>query len=119
VAVALAEAGADIGLCDIDADGLAETEKNVRALGRRVLAMETEVCDATVVARFHEAAGRSSSGSISSQPGGGVKQRDFLTSTEEEDAADIRRNFGYVIQPVRPALPPMRRGGSIINLTTI
>jgi NAD(P)-dependent dehydrogenase (short-subunit alcohol dehydrogenase family) len=118
--MALAENGVDIAFCDKDAEALRETEAEARALGRKVLAMEADVLDARAVARFHEAAARQFERiDILVNLAGGTKQRDFLKSTPEEDAADIRRNFGYVIQSIRAAVPRMRPGGSIINFTTI
>lgn len=120
VTLALAEAGVDIAFCDKDAAALAETEADVKAMGRKVLAMEADVLDAAAVARFHDAAaeffGRFE---ILVNLAGGTRQRDFLTSTDAQDAEDIRRNFGYVIQSIRAAVPRMPRGGSIINFTTI
>lgn len=53
---------------------------------------------------------------------GGVRRRDFVTSSDEEDADDIRRNFGYVVQSIKRAVPLIERngnGGSIVNFTTI
>lgn len=121
VTLALASEGVDVAFCDNDTAALPETEAEARALGRRVLAVEADVLDREAVARFHEAAAGFFGGSfdILVNLAGGVKQRDFLTSTDEEDAADIRRNFGYVIQSIRAAVPRMPRGGSIINFTTI
>jgi 3-oxoacyl-[acyl-carrier protein] reductase len=121
VTLTLAEAGVDIAFCDNDTQALPLTEAKVSAMGRKVLAMEADVLDRDAVARFHEAAAAFFGGSfdILVNLAGGVKQRDFVTSTDEEDAADIRRNFGYVIQSIRAAVPHMPRGGSIINFTTI
>jgi NAD(P)-dependent dehydrogenase (short-subunit alcohol dehydrogenase family) len=46
----------------------------------------------------------------------------FLKTTREQNAAEIRLNFGYVVDSVRRVVPLLRksgRGGSIINFTTI
>lgn len=121
VTLALAGEGVDVALCDKDGEALPVTEAQVRALGRKVLAIQADVLDRDAVARFHEDAAAFHGGrfDILVNLAGGTKQRDFLASTEEEDAADIRRNFGYVIQSIRAAVPRMPRGGSIINFTTI
>src|ERR1700734_509624 len=53
---------------------------------------------------------------------GGVKRSLFLKTTREDNARDIRLNYGYIIDSVRRAVPLIRRGargGSIINFTTI
>jgi NAD(P)-dependent dehydrogenase (short-subunit alcohol dehydrogenase family) len=46
----------------------------------------------------------------------------FVDTTREQNASDIRLNYGYVIDSIRRAIPLIRRGGrggSIINFTTI
>jgi NAD(P)-dependent dehydrogenase (short-subunit alcohol dehydrogenase family) len=53
---------------------------------------------------------------------GGTLRRAFADSDAEADARDIRRNYGYVLDSTRRAIPLLRktgRGGSIINFTTI
>ncbi len=56
-ALACARRGADLALCDVDADGLAETERRARALGgeRRMLAQRVDVADAEQMRAFAEA----------------------------------------------------------------
>jgi NAD(P)-dependent dehydrogenase (short-subunit alcohol dehydrogenase family) len=51
-----------------------------------------------------------------------VKRTNFMESTPEQNAYEIHRNYGYVLDSVRRAVPLMRkggRGGSIVNFTTI
>lgn len=53
---------------------------------------------------------------------GGVTRRMFMDATPEQCAVDIQRNYGYVLDSLRSAIPLIRRGnrgGSIINFTTI
>jgi len=45
IAVALAQAGADVAACDLDAVGLEDTVAKVRALGRRGIAIVFDVAD--------------------------------------------------------------------------
>jgi len=54
-ALELARRGADLALCDIDAAGLAATEREARALGRPVLAQRVDVADAAQMQAFAEA----------------------------------------------------------------
>jgi NAD(P)-dependent dehydrogenase (short-subunit alcohol dehydrogenase family) len=54
-ALELARRGADLALCDIDAERLAETEREARALGRSVLAQRVDVADAAQMQAFAEA----------------------------------------------------------------
>ena len=55
VSLALAEAGIDLAICDNATDALAETERQVKALGRKVLAMEADVLDEAAQERFYDA----------------------------------------------------------------
>ena len=50
IAVKLAEAGADVALCDLHSDGLQETAAKVRATGRRAEVYSVNVADADSVA---------------------------------------------------------------------
>jgi len=54
-ALALARRGADLALCDVDAEGLARTEADVRALGRDVVARRTDVARADEMSAFADA----------------------------------------------------------------
>ena len=49
IAVKLAEAGADVALCDLNSDGLQETAAKVRATGRRAEVYSVNVADADSV----------------------------------------------------------------------
>lgn len=123
--LALARMGVDIAVLDKDGEALAVTKAEVEAMGRRCLAVTGDVLSSKDVRDFYTAIGATFERlDIVVNVAGGVKQRDFLTSTDEQDAEDIRRNFGYVIQSIRLAVPLIERGGhgrggSIINFTTI
>jgi NAD(P)-dependent dehydrogenase (short-subunit alcohol dehydrogenase family) len=54
-ALELARRGADLALCDLDAERLAETEREARALGRSVLAQRVDVADAAQMQAFADA----------------------------------------------------------------
>lgn len=119
----LAQTGVDIAIFDKDVAGMAETKAHVEALGRRCVTMVGDVLSVDDVRKFYEMVGQEFDRlDIVVNVAGGVKQRDFLQGTDAEDAEDIRRNFGYVIQSIRLAVPLIERasrGGSIINFTTI
>src|SRR4051812_35167135 len=51
-ALAFARAGADLVLCDVDEKGLAETERDARALGRNVFSRKVDVSDAKAMQAF-------------------------------------------------------------------
>jgi NAD(P)-dependent dehydrogenase (short-subunit alcohol dehydrogenase family) len=123
VTLALAGAGAEIALCDNDAEAAKAIVGEVEALGVGCLSRVADVCDAAALGGFYDAvAGRFDSLDILVNVAGGVKRGLFLDTTEERNALEIRLNYGYVLQSVRRAVPLMRqggRGGAIVNFTTI
>lgn len=123
VALALAENGIDLILGDIDEAGLVETEDAARALGRTVHAMRCDVESSDDIDRLYDMAEADRPAlDIVVNIAGGVRRGKLLDKTEQDDAADIRRNYGYVVQSYRRAIPLIRRGGrggSIISFTTI
>lgn len=122
VTLALAAAGADIAVCDHDEAALLATAGEVERLRRAVVALPADVCDAAALDRFYDAvAGRFGSLDIVVNVVGGATRGLFLETTRAQNAADIRRNYGYVVDSVRRALALIRRGGrggSIVNFTT-
>lgn len=123
VTLALAGAGVDIALCDNDDAGAAETREQVEALGREVLTVHADVCDEAGLDAFYDAVERRFERlDVVVNVAGGVRRAALLDTAREENARDIRLNFGYVIDSVRRAVPLIRRGsrgGSIISFTTI
>jgi NAD(P)-dependent dehydrogenase (short-subunit alcohol dehydrogenase family) len=123
VTLALAGAGVDVAFCDIDAQALEPTRNAAQALSRRVLAVAADATGSQQLASFYSALGaRFDRLDIVVNVVGGTRRRDFMEATPEQCAADIQRNYGYVIESVRHAVPLIRnggRGGSIINFTTI
>jgi NAD(P)-dependent dehydrogenase (short-subunit alcohol dehydrogenase family) len=123
VTLALAECGVDVAFCDIDAASLARTEAQARAFGRNVLAVRADVMREAELdgfyARLAEAFPRLD---IAVNVAGGTLRGPFMSKTRADYAADIRRNYGYVLDSVHHAVALMRRGkngGSIVNFTTI
>src|SRR3954469_218033 len=51
-ALAVARAGADLVLCDVDEKGLAATEREARDLGRNVFSRKVDVSDAKAMQAF-------------------------------------------------------------------
>jgi 3-oxoacyl-[acyl-carrier protein] reductase len=119
-ALALARFGADLALCDRDAEGLAATERAVRELGRRCAGAVLDVRDAPAVAAFlEEACGRFGRLDILvNNAGGGFAARFLDVSPKGEDAL-VRENFGSVTGMIRAAVPLLREGASIVNVTSV
>lgn len=123
VTLALAEAGMDVALCDIKTDELKTTRGDAEALGRQVVA---EVADATDPAQlesfYRVVAAAFPSVDVVVNVVGGVFMTRFMDKTPQSCADDIQRNYGYVLDSVRLAVPLIRaggRGGCIVNFTTI
>jgi NAD(P)-dependent dehydrogenase (short-subunit alcohol dehydrogenase family) len=123
VTLTLAGAGVDVAFCDINSAALSRTQAACEGLGRRVLAMTADATDSQQLAAFHTAVSAQFDRlDILVNVVGGVRRCNFMDETPAQCAADIQRNYGYVIESVRHAVPLMRkggRGGSIINFTTI
>ena len=123
VTLALAKAGVAIATCDNDDEGLSTIGPDVQALGSRILSVRADVTDSEALDAFYDRVeGQFDRLDIVVNVPGGVKRSLFVETTREENARDIRLNYGYVIDSVRRAIPLIRRGGrggSIINFTTI
>lgn len=123
VSLALAKAGVDIAMCDIDDAEMTKTRTDIDALGVATFAMHADVTVEAELDAFYAALPAwSDRFDIIVNVAGGTRQRHFMESSRADDARDIRRNYGYVIDSVRHAVPFIRRGGkggSIVNFTTI
>jgi 3-oxoacyl-[acyl-carrier protein] reductase len=123
ISVALAKAGVNVALCDINDAGIARTLEAIKGQPVRVLAEHVDVCDAAALDAFWAKVDTQFDRvDIVVNVVGGVKYKAFLDTTPDSWAGDLRRNLGYVIQSCHHAGRRMReRGhpGSIINITTI
>jgi NAD(P)-dependent dehydrogenase (short-subunit alcohol dehydrogenase family) len=123
ITLALAKAGTDIATCDSDDDAAQMIVGETKALGRKILSMPADVHDPAALDRFYDRVENEFERlDIVVNVAGGTKRLPFLQTTREQHAAEIRLNFGYVIDSVQRAIPLIRRGGrggSIINFTTI
>lgn len=122
VSLALARAGVDLVICDIDEQALRGTADAAAALGRTVRSVAADATDPQALGCFYRTAAEFDRLDIVVNVVGGVKRSPFMDASPKEAAADIQRNYGYVVQSVREAVPLIRRGGrggSIVNFTTI
>lgn len=123
VTLALAGAGVDVAFCDINSAALGRAQTASEGLGRRTLAMVVDATNSQQLTSFYAAVTAEFDRlDILVNVVGGVRRGNFMDATPEQCAGDIQRNYGYVIESVRHAVPLMRkggRGGSIINFTTI
>lgn len=123
IALALAAAGADVAIGDIIAGRGEETAARVRELGRRALALPTDVMDTgqirTLVDKAAEQFGRID---ILVNNAGGVSGRPFLEQSERSWRKHIDLNLISVLAATSAAVPVMisgGRGGTVINVSSI
>jgi NAD(P)-dependent dehydrogenase (short-subunit alcohol dehydrogenase family) len=123
ITLGLAQAGVHIAACDNDDEAVRTIVQDVEALGSRILSVRADVTDADALDAFYDRVeAELDRVDIVVNVAGGVKRSLFVETTREDNARDIRLNYGYIIDSVRRAIPLIRRGGrggSIINFTTI
>lgn len=119
-AMALARFGADLAICDREADDMANTAAAVEALGRRCLTglfdvRHPEPRDVWLT-EVGEAYGRVD---VLVNNAGGTFNSPFADISLKGEAALIAENFTQVTGFTRGCIPLMSEGGSIINVTSI
>jgi 3-oxoacyl-[acyl-carrier protein] reductase len=120
-ALGLARFGADVAICDRNAEGLAATAADVEALGRRAVTGELDVRDADAVEAFlaevEKAYGHVD---VLVNNAGGTFFSSFLDVSARGQEALVNENFTQVTHFIRGCVPLMgERGGSIVNVTSI
>jgi len=127
VAVTAASFGADVAVCDRDAERLEQTVAKVERLGHRVHAEVFDVRDGGAVADFSGSVGRALDrvDGVVNNAGGGFAA-DFVDVNERGQDALIRENFTSVASVIRafvplmpPPVPARSGGGSLVNITSI
>ena len=119
-ALGLARCGADVSICDRDEAGLADCAKSIEALGRRSHSATIDVREEEAVDVWVEAAvGALGSVDVLVNNAGGGFWSPFLDVSAKGEHALVRENFGTVTGCIRAAVPHMRAGGSIVNVTSV
>ncbi len=120
IASTFARFGADVALCDRDAENLASAAVEVEEAGRSALTGELDVREADQVDAFAGAV-RERFGRVDvlvNNAGGGFRS-DFMDVNAKGQNALVRENFDSVALFTRSFVPLMTDGGSIINLTSV
>ena len=118
VAGACARFGADLAVCDRDADGLARTAADVEASGRRAITGVLDVRDGDAVREWVGTLDRIDV--LVNNAGGGFRA-EFLDVNDKGQDSLVRENFTSVTNFVRASVPVMPTDGraSIVNITSI
>jgi NAD(P)-dependent dehydrogenase (short-subunit alcohol dehydrogenase family) len=123
IALAFASVGADVVIGDIVPERCEETAARVRDLGRKALAVPTDVMEtAQVRALIERAASEFGRIDILVNNAGGVSPRPFIEQSERSWRKHIDLNLVSVLAATSAAVPMMIKGGqggSIINVTSI
>lgn len=120
-ALALARFGADVAICDRDAEQLASCAQEVESVGRRAHPGVLDVRDGAQVAGWLDtvAAELTTVDVLVNNAGGGFRA-DFLDVSDKGQDSLIRENFTSAASFVRGVVPLMPdAGGSIVNVTSI
>jgi 3-oxoacyl-[acyl-carrier protein] reductase len=123
ITMALVDAEVDVALCDIDETAVRTTKTEIEATRTNCVAEVADALDAAQLRRFYTVT-QAAFGHIDILVNvvGGVLMQPFMEKSPESCASDIQRNFGYVLESTRLAVPLLRksgRGGAIVNFTTI
>jgi len=117
IATTFARFGADLAICDRDADGLAQTTEEIIANGRHVHTELLDVRDGDAVREWIGAL--DAVDVLVNNAGGGFEAVFTDVSVKGEDAL-IRENFVSVTHCIRACVEKMpEQGGSIVNITSI
>lgn len=121
-AIALATAGADVILADLDGNGLEVTAGAIASTGQRVASVICDVADSEQVPRITETALSRFGGLDVMVANAAVSMyRDFSTIDQSEFDRILRTNLDGALLCARHALEPMadRGGGSIIFISSV
>ncbi|MCH2171309.1 SDR family oxidoreductase [Myxococcota bacterium] len=119
-AIALARFGADVAVCDRDAEGLADTVAQIEALGRGSCSAVMDVRDEDAVQAFlAQVKARFGTVHVLVNNAGGGFWSEFLAVNAKGENALVRENFGSVTHFLRATVPLMTEGGSIVNVTSV
>ena len=120
IALALARFGADLAVCDRDADELAMVAKEIVAIGRSVRADVLDVREPDAVDAFCHAVGEQfGKVDVLVNNAGGGFYANFVDVNLKGQSSLVRENFDSVTHFLRATLPLMGEGGSIVNITSI
>jgi NAD(P)-dependent dehydrogenase (short-subunit alcohol dehydrogenase family) len=123
IALVLAKEGCDIAVGDIDLEGAEKTAAEVRALGRKAIALKTDVTSISQANDMVKAA-LAQFGRIDilvNDAGGSTPPQPFAETAETKWDRDLNLNLKGVLNCTRAVLPHMiaRKSGKIVSLASV
>jgi len=122
IAVALAEAGADVVVTARSESAIAETAETIRKIGRRALAISCDVHDGgSVAALVERALAEFGKIDVLMNNAGGGEMKPFVEMSEDEWLRIIDLNVNSTFRLCRAVGPHMieRRYGRVINMSSM
>ena len=122
IALKLAKGGADVAVCDLKVEWLAETVAAVEALGRKALPVAVDVGDATQVNACIESVIKTFGRVDIMVNNAGITKDTLLVRMSDQDWDDVLRvNLKGVFLFSRAVAKPMmrQRSGAIVNIASI
>ena len=119
-ALAFADLGATVAVCDLLKDELDETVNELRSKGTDAYGEVIDVRDGEAVTAFFAAVSEAlGSVDVLVNNAGGGFWAPFDQVSEKGESVLIRENFGSVTNCVRASLPILNDGASIVNVTSV
>jgi len=120
IARTFADFGADVAMCDREPELMAATAESVRAVRPRCIDGVLDVRDAAAVESFFGAvAGAFGRVDVVVNNAAGTFRAPFLSASANAVDALVAENFTSATHVIRHAVPLMKDGGSIINVTSV
>src|SRR5579872_4781878 len=105
VTLALAKAGVHIIACDNDAAAVRSIVPEVQALGSRIVSLQADVTEVESLDAFYDRVeAQHDRIDILVHVAGGVKRSLFEKTTRQDNARDIRLNYGYIVDSSKRAI---------------
>ena len=122
IALTLAREGCELIITDIDQEGLEKTAAEVKATGRKVIAIRADITKKQEIEEMVVAALKEFQkiDILVNAAGAGTLDKPFLEKTEDDWDADIDLNLKGVLYCTKAVLPQMlqRKWGKIVNISS-